>query len=249
MLQQCCNNAANRCVGWGAETRTHTCFPHFPISQKNRKFQIERTFQCLWHRKWKNQTLKHSKFFIHGPDIEFKNFIKKLNRKSMRTITQAISGHSNMVGSHKIYYNISLTAECTLCLENEESVIHWATDCPALEYWRIDNPLPPDPGWERINYLSRLLSIAEVDEAFSWDSHHHQWPSTQHGSRVREERRGGTTSRINKNKGPGSQVKSSTKNKDPNPTSNLVINPIILSIGNPPTPEREKRKRKRTDSS
>ena len=242
-------NIATRLAKKGAETRTHTCFPHFPISQKNRKFQIERTFQCLWHRKWKNQTLKHSKFFIHGPDIEFKNFIKKLNRKSMRTFTQAISGHSNMVGSHKIYYNISDTAECTLCLENEESVIHWATDCPALEYWRIDNPLPPDPGWDRINYLSRLLSIAEVDEAFSWDSHHHQWPSTQHGSREGEERRGGTTSRISKDTIPGSQVKPSKKNKDPSPTNNLVINsPIVPLIGNPPTPNRGTRKRKRSNS-
>ena len=72
-----------------------------------------------------------------------------------------------MVGGQKVHYGISETAECQLCLEDDESVIHWITDCPALGYWRINHPLPPNPGWERIKLLSELLLIEEVDEAFN----------------------------------------------------------------------------------
>ena len=117
-----------------SETLQQGCFPAMPVNIQTAKYNVEAHIMKLWHRKWKSQTLAHSKYFLEGPDPDLGKLLCSFDRSRMRLFTQSITGHSNIVGKQRVYYGIEDSNECQLCLEDDESILHWLQDCPALQY-------------------------------------------------------------------------------------------------------------------
>jgi hypothetical protein len=60
------------------------------------------------------------------------------SKANSKLIVEAVTGHNNL-RFMAAKCGASDSNECRLCMENEETFLHFLTDCPALEAYRMNN--------------------------------------------------------------------------------------------------------------
>ena len=116
----------------------------------------------LWTTRWKQlDGHRQTKLFLHVPDRNKAMGIIRLSRGYLTMFVRAITGH-NFLGKHQNYIDPNISKTCRFCEEEEETFLHFITDCPALRTLRedifLDTKLPQNNSWSIYRFKQFMLS-------------------------------------------------------------------------------------------
>ena len=100
----------------------------------------KRAIQDLFHKKWREcwkhlTTCCQTKYWIDDPG-SLGDATARLDRLTLSTVLQALTGHNYLNYHHHIAGNSS-EQNCRFCGEGREEFIHLACECPALATERL----------------------------------------------------------------------------------------------------------------
>ncbi len=127
------NELADSLAREGSNTKCHSVEPELPLPHCAVKGVISRHFLAKWQRRWAaSDSCRQTKIFF--PEVSSGKLKKlaKWTRTRLNLLVQVGTGHA-LVANHLCKWTEILN-ECSLCLEEEESIEHLFYDCPAL--WR-----------------------------------------------------------------------------------------------------------------
>ena len=105
------------------------------IPTSNIKSKIKDHINEMWQTRWDGSAMsKHTREILPKVDHRRLKVCRKLSNKDLTLLSQTVTGHG-LFKAHLKHWN-DLETECELCLEDEETAVHWWRDCPALEYHR-----------------------------------------------------------------------------------------------------------------
>ena len=100
------------------------------------KRAIQDLFHEKWRERWKHLTTCHqTKYWIDNPG-SLGDATARLDRLTLSTVLQALTGHNYLNYHHHIAGNFS-EQNCRFCGEGCEEFIHLACECPALAMERL----------------------------------------------------------------------------------------------------------------
>ncbi|XP_053950975.1 uncharacterized protein LOC128858597 [Anastrepha ludens] len=140
--------------------------PMFGFNKNNLKQKVKYWAKTLLNQHWNNvEGLRHSKKFLSF-NAKRANMALTLNKKSIRTLTGALTGHFTC-NKHLHKLGITNTSTCRFCCEDEESMEHLIIECPGLTHRRkrflnkfmlADEDLQSLPQKDLVQFISILNS-------------------------------------------------------------------------------------------
>ena len=104
--------------------------PKIPESMVKMRFRSK--FDILWQQTWDNRPdCRQTKLWFPTIDKRRSFQILQQGRKAISWMVQLITGH-NFMKRHESLVKDDTDNECRLCLEDEETSLHIAAECPAL---------------------------------------------------------------------------------------------------------------------
>jgi hypothetical protein len=122
----------------GAE-RIMAPLPEHAIDQAGIKAKVAEYVLRNWRRRWEEANPKGRKF-LDRPSLDRSKRVAALTHAQTTLLTQVITGHGPFK-AHMWHWNQDRDPECDLCLEDDETSIHWWTECPALDEVRQEAKL------------------------------------------------------------------------------------------------------------
>jgi ribonuclease HI len=111
--------------------------PIVPVPLCQLKRDIRAEVEKRWKARWLARTdCRQSKMFWPAPNKSRSEALAKFDRREFSDMIQLLTGH-NHYGRHKNLLKEWESAECRLCLEEEESSEHLLLNCPALNGARL----------------------------------------------------------------------------------------------------------------
>ena len=101
------------------------------------KHQIRHCFFEMWSRRWEiHPACRQTKLWMPKPNKNTSFQMLQANRKEISLMVQIITGH-NFLRRHSALMDPSISPECRLCMEEEETSFHVIAECPALVQARL----------------------------------------------------------------------------------------------------------------
>lgn len=83
-----------------------------------------------------SETCKHTKGIVAGPNQRNTKYLLQCTRSSIRELVGTLTGHCKL-NKHMYTLRHSQTPTCRRCDEENETPLHWLSDCPALTNTRM----------------------------------------------------------------------------------------------------------------
>lgn len=106
--------------------------PSLPTSPASIRLECKKLLLAKWTQKWQSRPdCRQTKQWFPAPDPLVSQQIMRLNRRSLSTLVQIITGH-NFMNRHNAVIGDTEDPTCRLCMEDEETTLHIVAECPAL---------------------------------------------------------------------------------------------------------------------
>ena len=103
--------------------------------QSRVKSEIEDKIRERWDLEWERYPhARQTKFFYPQQNKNAGKIVMQMNRMELGRYLRVITGHNNLFYHRSNIDPINNNSICRFCLEEDETFIHFATNCPAL--WR-----------------------------------------------------------------------------------------------------------------
>jgi ribonuclease HI len=130
------NELADYLAKKGNKTVTSVCEPVTAVPMSHIKNTIKRSRERKWQERWNAQAgCRSTKRFIPRVHCDKWKKATKMSRQDTNLLVQAVTGHG-LFGAHLSKWRDDKNTLCQLCLEDDESSVHWWEECPALELER-----------------------------------------------------------------------------------------------------------------
>ena len=156
------NERADRLAKAGAELQE---IQHIDAPRSSLKAEIDTRIREKWDVEW--QRYKHgrqTKFFYPTQDKKKAKQVMGFNRIELGRYIRIVTGHSNLLYHRNNVDPVNNDSICRFCIEDVETFIHFATDCPARWRERRDNLLVYVGDQLMSLQPQQLLDLAYTDE-------------------------------------------------------------------------------------
>ena len=129
------NERADELAKLGTEASNITILPRTWASVKA---EIANNTHNQWTKRWHNEgSCRQTRLMI--PDItpNLTKYLLKLNREEASLVVQFATGH-NYLMYHQVKCGNATNPLCRLCSDKEETAWHLLTDCPAIQFTRVE---------------------------------------------------------------------------------------------------------------
>jgi len=106
------------------------------MAREEAKLELDRWVDKGWQKRWDNDTGK-CRHFLPNVDPKRDKEVLGFNKSNISLLAQMTTGHG-LFAAHLGHWK-NIETECKLCMEDDETSLHWWNDCPALE--RIVNEI------------------------------------------------------------------------------------------------------------
>ncbi len=131
------NERADELARYGSTDRSllSTDLPAIPLSEI--KTSLQSKFNELWTAEWqKRLDCRQTKQWFSTVNKSLSHSVLRTNRRIYSMLVQLITGH-NFMRRHSELMDKSVSKECRLCLEEEETSFHIVAECPVLARTRL----------------------------------------------------------------------------------------------------------------
>lgn len=126
------NEAADSLARAGSEAQFCGPSPTFGLTYTTQRTIIRNFYKTKHFNLWKGlQNCRHSRSIINGPNEKNTKFLLNKSRTDLRLIIGTITGHCKL-NKHMQRMNLTQSATCRRCNEEDETPLHLITECPAL---------------------------------------------------------------------------------------------------------------------
>ena len=130
------NEVADRLAKRGASLQVAGPEPIIPVSEAMIRMELKICSKKVHQEKWrKRPDCRQTKMMIPTVYNNVWKQIRGLSRQKMKIATQMLTGHSTLQ-YHLWKMTLEDSALCEQCLEEEETVEHFLTECPAFSVLR-----------------------------------------------------------------------------------------------------------------
>ena len=118
---------------------------------------------------------KHTKYFYSGPDKKLAKKILNISRSHLTTLISIITGF-NCLSYIQFKVNPSINPLCRLCGEDNETLWHFATECPRLQTYKNDTFLdnPPQQDNRKLNQIMQFSTYPTIYKLMSYNQEYNE---------------------------------------------------------------------------